>query len=54
MTVSEALNRYFEKFNEPFPVYEIRLSGEELINAIQECLDNNKKYEIEYIEDIIY
>lgn len=54
MTFDEALDKYYEQFNEHFPVIETRLDGDELIKVIQECLNNNKKYEVEYSKDITY
>ena len=56
MTGDELLNAYAEKFNEPFPLYEVSGTDEEITNLIKQCLDNGTPYvpENKYSENISY
>lgn len=46
-----ALDKYYEKFKDSFPTFPLRkLTPEEIINIINECIDKNKNvYELGYL-----
>ena len=48
------LEEYLQKFGDCFPVFEVGGSDEDLIEALRECIESGKPYEIEYKPHIIY
>lgn len=51
MNIDKLLNAYVEKFNDTFPVKFVLMSEEELCATIQECIDTNTPYELDYDKD---
>lgn len=46
--LDKLLYKYWENFNEAFPTMLTRqLTTEELIKTLENCLENNTKYEVE-------
>ncbi|MBR5584079.1 MAG: hypothetical protein IKW21_06085 [Lachnospiraceae bacterium] len=51
----EKLNEYAEYFGENFPIFIARdLDEGELIRTIDDCIKNNKPYEVETEDDAFY
>ena len=53
--MNEKLNQYVDHFGENFPIFIVRdLSEDEIIKIIDDCINNNKPYEVETQEDVFY
>lgn len=53
--MDEKLNEYAEHFGENFPIFIARaLDEDELIGIIDDCIANDKPYEVETEDDAIY
>ena len=53
--MDEKLIQYAEHFGENFPIFIARrLTEDELIKIIDDCITNNKPYEVETIKDAEY
>ena len=53
--MDEKLNQYADHFGENFPIFVARRLGEdELVRIIDDCIKNNKPYEVETQDDAFY
>jgi hypothetical protein len=53
--MEEKLNQYAEHFGENFPIFIARgLEEDEIIKIIDECIENDKPYEVESDNDSDY
>ena len=55
MKLEEALILYVENFQENFPIFSYNnLLDDEIVSIIKKSLEENKKIEVDYLEDAIY
>ena len=53
--MEQKLNQYAEHFGENFPIFITRgLSEDEIIKIIDDCIEQNKPYEVETDENANY
>lgn len=53
--MNERLNQYAEQFSENFPIFILRnLNEGEIIQIIDNCINNNKPYEIKTDDVVLY
>ena len=53
--MEEKLNQYAEHFGENFPIFIVRhLDENEVVKIIDECISNNKPYEVDSQDDVFY
>lgn len=52
--MDEKLNQYAEHFGENFPIFIVNnLTDDELIGIIDDCIKNNKPYDVGKLDDDI-
>ena len=54
MTGDELLRKYAERFNEAFPLFSFSGDDDEIVKAINHCLETNTPYIPEYDENVDY
>ena len=53
--MEEKLKQYVKHFGENFPIFIVRhLDKSELVKIIDDCIKNNKPYEVETNDDAFY
>lgn len=53
--MEQKLNEYAKKFGENFPIFMVRgMSEDKVVKTIDECIKNNKPYEVETDDDVSY